>query len=111
MLQPLRRLAFDLEGLLHDAETGKEVKAVSLSEPPVSVEVDIRELGPRSWNSYTKVTETDDPRYWSRMNETVQRAVDDLYSVAEVNGYVVGRERLSYVQSHVVVPVQFYLVK
>ena len=111
MTHPLRRLAFDLERRLQDAKTGKKVKAVPLSEPPVSVEVDIRELGPRNWNLFKQVTETEDPRYWSRMNKKVQRVVKDLYSVAEVNGYVVGEERRSDVESHVWVPVQFYRVK
>ena len=56
MPQPLRRLAFDLERRLQDAKTGKKVKAVPLNEPPVSVEVDIRELGPRNWNLFKQVT-------------------------------------------------------
>ena len=112
MTRPLRRLTFDLERRLQDAKTGKKVKAVPLNEPPVSVEVDIRELGPRDWNPFKQVTETEDPRYWSRMDEAVQRVVNDQYGVAEVNGYVVGEERLPYViGGHAVVPVQFYKVK
>ena len=102
MLQTMKRLEFDLESKLVDANSGKIVKAEALSVPPALIGFDTNGIG--NSNSF-------DPEYLRRLEQTVNREKERQMLPYEANAYVASNSKSAGRDQHSVwVAIQFYTI-
>ena len=96
----MKRLKFDLEQRLVDANSGKIVKAKALSIPPDLIGFDISGIG--NSNSF-------DPEYLRRLEQTVDQEKEGQRLPHEANTYVASYGKAAGRDQHYVwVAIQFY---